>query len=408
MTVPRFAFSALALIILQIIPIFKALPLNGRDDPPPQLLAATQLSAVEARMLELAKGSWELGTAAQSILEMSYPSLCVFSSSAIPPPTRLPKGENATKILVITDRVVQARPPGVLSFMPDQSAGDPPSLGVSMLLANFTDRSPSVTKSNAYDIAISDQLNYILTRAPRAPNNAISHRVDQVQLWSDSVYMVPPFLAYFAALHNDVGVMRAAYDQIRLYRDVLFDGSVGLWRHIVLGSGEDLGHWSTGNAWAAAGIMRVLATLSSSSLSRQFVAEQGNLEGWALEIIQNIWKYQQPNGTLLNYATDGTTFADSASTALLAAATYRLAIRLPKTNLSFAIGAASKARTLVSRSIDSNGWLTNVVDPWNYPLRGNQSAEGQAFVLSLEAAYRDYLSELKISEIRVGGVLSPK
>lgn len=72
----------------------------------------------------------------------------------------------------------------------------------------------------------------------------------------------------------------------------MFDGSVGLWRHIVLGNGEDLGHWSTGNAWAAAGIMRVLTTISGSSLSNQFTVEKGNLEGWALEIVQNTWKYQ--------------------------------------------------------------------------------------------------------------------
>jgi len=381
-------FSLLAFILIQLI-IVHALPFSNRAGGP-FLFSTTLLSAVEARMLEWAKGSWELGTATQSLLEYEYPTLSVFGSSAIPPPSRLPNGENATKVLTITDHVVQTRPPGVLSFMPDQAAGDPPSLGVSMLLANYTARSPSLTNSSAYDTAITDQLNYILTQAPRAPNGAISHRTDQVQLWSDSVYMVPPFLAYFGALHGDVGMMRTAYDQIRLYRDLLFDGSVGLWRHIVLGNGEDPGHWSTGNAWVAAGILRVLATISGSSLSSQFVTEQGNLEGWALEIIQNIWKYQQPNGTFLNYATDSTTFADTASTALLAATTYRLATRLPNTNLTFALAAASKARMLVAQSIDPNGWLINVVDPWNYPLRGNQSAEGQGFVLCLEAAYRDY------------------
>lgn len=85
-----------------------------------------------------------------------------------------------------------------------------------MLFANWTTRSPSATNSSGYAAAIIDQLNYSLTRAPRAPNNAISHRADQVQLWSDSVYMLPPFLAYFGALHKDSGVMRAAFDQVCL------------------------------------------------------------------------------------------------------------------------------------------------------------------------------------------------
>ncbi|CAE6479797.1 unnamed protein product [Rhizoctonia solani] len=384
------------IILLWCIGLVNTRPLLPRqDDPTPtQLLSSSQLASVEARMLEQSKGSWELGTATQSLFEYEYPLFSVYGDNFVTPPKSLPKSVDISKILKITDQILLTRPPGVLSFMPDQAAGDPPSLGVSMLFANWTVRSPSYTNSSNYANAIIDQLNYSLTRAPRAPNGAISHRADQVQLWSDSVYMLPPFLAYFGALHKDEGVMRAAYDQVRLYRDLLFDGNVGLWRHIVLGNGEDLNHWSTGNGWAAAGIMRVLTTIKESSLSKTFVNEQANLEGWAFEIINNVWKYQQQNGTLLNYATDSTSFADSASTALLAAATYRLAAHLKSTgsnaNIDSVIASAARARALVSRSIDADGWLQNVVDPWNFPLRGSRSAEGQAFVLSLEAAYRDY------------------
>jgi hypothetical protein len=63
------------------------------------------------------------------------------------------------------------------------------------------------------------------------------------------VYMVPPFIAYFGALQNDSGgqaLLQTAYDQVRLYRDALFDANVSLWRHIDLGSQEDPGHWATG------------------------------------------------------------------------------------------------------------------------------------------------------------------
>lgn len=394
------------ILFIQCIGLVIGRPLAVRDDPPPLLLTTTQLAAVEARMIEQSKGSWELGTAAQSLFEFEYPSFSVYGDNFISLPRSLPKSQNVSKVFAITDLVLQTRPPGILSFMPDEAAGDPPSLGVSMLFANWTTRSPSATNSSGYAAAIIDQLNYSLTRAPRAPNNAISHRADQVQLWSDSVYMLPPFLAYFGALHKDLGVMRAAFDQVRLYRDLLFDGSVGLWRHIVLGNGEDLGHWSTGNAWAAAGIMRVLVTINKSSFKDQLAAEQKTLEMWALEIVHNMWKYQQPNGTLLNYATDSTTFADSASTALLAAATYRLATHFEiskpgQVNMTWSLSAAGRARSLISRSIDSDGWLTNVVDPWNYPARGTRSAEGQAFVLSLEAAYRDYKSSVRVGTVEV-------
>ncbi|KAH7334149.1 glycosyl hydrolase family 88-domain-containing protein [Rhizoctonia solani] len=381
--IPSIAFLSTTILSL-CIGLVNTRPLQPRQDEPApvQLLSTSQLSAVEARMLEQSKGSWELGTATQSLFEFEYPLFSVYGDYFLAPPKSLPKFADISKVLKITDQVLLTRPPGVLSFMPDQAAGDPPN-----------------TSSSNYASAIIDQLNYSLTRAPRAPNGAISHRADQIQLWSDSVYMLPPFLAYFGALHKDEGVMRAAYDQVRFYRDLLFDGSVGLWRHIVLGNGEDLNHWSTGNGWAAAGIMRVLTTIKESSLGDKFANEQANLEGWALEIVNNVWKYQQSNGTLLNYATEDNSFADSASTALLAAATYRLATHLKvtgsKTDLSSAVAAAGRARALVSRSIDADGWLQNVVDPWNFPIRGSRSAEGQAFVLSLEAAYRDYQSRGK-------------
>jgi hypothetical protein len=55
---------------------------------------------------------------------------------------------------------------------------------------------------------------------------------------SDFVYMVPPFLAMYGAIHKNTTLMDEAYDQIRLYRDALRDDS-GLWKHIV-GEGDGL------------------------------------------------------------------------------------------------------------------------------------------------------------------------
>ena len=43
--------------------------------------------------------------------------------------------------------------------------------------------------------------------------------------------MVPPFIAYFGAVQGGGGglaLLQIAYDQIRLYRNALFDSSVSL------------------------------------------------------------------------------------------------------------------------------------------------------------------------------------
>jgi rhamnogalacturonyl hydrolase YesR len=120
---------------------------------------------------------------------------------------------------------------------------------------------------------------------------------------SDSVSMVPPFLAYYGVLTGNRSAVAEAYNQIRLYRNYLRDSKAGgLWTHIVLGNGTDSGHWSTGefyflavsffllellvigNGWAAAGMLRVLGTMKNSQYSSSFMDEQNNLMSWVLEI----------------------------------------------------------------------------------------------------------------------------
>lgn len=97
--------------------------------------------------------------------------------------------------------------------------------------------------------------------------------------------MVPPFLAYYGAITNNATLIQAAYDQIRLYRNYLRSDS-GLWRHIALGQGADPGYWATGNGWAAAGILRVYATIMNGGFGSQFSSQSTDLASWAAEIVE--------------------------------------------------------------------------------------------------------------------------
>ncbi|KAJ7152391.1 P-loop containing nucleoside triphosphate hydrolase protein [Mycena filopes] len=45
-----------------------------------------------------------------------------------------------------------------------------------------------------------------------------------------------------------------------------------------------LGHWSTGNGWAAAGMLRVIATMKNSPYSKDFSSQQKDLGNWVKEI----------------------------------------------------------------------------------------------------------------------------
>lgn len=104
--------------------------------------------------------------------------------------------------------------------------------------------------------------------------------------------MAPPFLAYYGALQSDLTLLQAAYTQCSLYRNTLRDEATGLWRHVALGDWQDNNLWATGNGWAAAGMMRVLKTINSSSLATSLANEQTDLTGWVDEILSGAWAHQ--------------------------------------------------------------------------------------------------------------------
>ncbi|KAI0321459.1 Six-hairpin glycosidase [Amylostereum chailletii] len=334
--------------------------------------------------------SWELGTLAEALTELEYPQYSVFNEkSAFPVHARR---ELPQDVLNISETIIAARLPNMTTLIDgDGAAGDPASLGVAVILANWT-----LTDDAAkYGEAAKEQLDHLLYTVPRTPSGAISQRESEVQLWADFIYMVPPFLAYYGAVQggkNGSDLLQEAYDQCRLYRDELFDADVHLWRHIDLGSWSDAHHWGTGNAWAAAGMMRVLATLRASEEGQSMIFQQANLIDWIDQTLIGVWKYQQKNGTLLNYLDlpVNQTFADTSSTALLAATSYRLA---SVTGHDKHIKAADSAYDLIMREVDEVGWLHNTVDPLSFStpsVPGSYSPEGQSFTLLLHVAHDAY------------------
>lgn len=102
--------------------------------------------------------------------------------------------------------------------------------------------------------------------------------------------MGPPFLAYYGAVTNNQTLLQLAFDNIRLFREVLLiDGPTGkLWGHIYneeSASWWDRGIWGTGNGWAALGIIRVQETIKKSAFADQMKDQINTLESWVKEIL---------------------------------------------------------------------------------------------------------------------------
>ncbi|KAI0776859.1 Six-hairpin glycosidase-like protein [Trametes elegans] len=370
-----------------------------------QILTDDQLEDVKARLAEGATQSWEIGTRAEALLEADTPTYSVLNDAvALPPPPAGQAPSSLEEVIGIARSVVATRAgnnvQGPQPLVETGTAGDPPSIGVAVLLANWT--GAGAADGQDYAGAAEDQLRFLLENTPRTEDGAISHRSEQVQLWSDFVYMVPPFLAYYGVLTDNDTLIQEAYDQCRLYRQYLVDEDAGgLWKHIVLGNYNDNGHWSTGNGWAAAGMLRVLGTIQYSSYAEQFESQAGDLTDWVSEIHDAIYPHLRANGLFGNYADDSASFNDAASTAILASTVYRLALL---TGIETHISDAERSREALfaPASNSSTGspagsalahftwdmWLTPVVNPDAFGEEGKESPEGQAFVVELHAAYR--------------------
>ncbi|KAH9176368.1 glycoside hydrolase family 105 protein [Lactarius sanguifluus] len=420
-----------------------------------QGLTSHQIDTVQQRLAEGATHSWELGTRAQALLELSAPSFSVLTPSIpLPPPPYLDSSLNDTlaDVFTIARNAVAALPPppsngsGQPLILGDSSVGDPASIGTAVLIANWTNLG-----GEYYAAAATAQIQYLFGPAVlKTHDGAISHVASQVQLWSDSVYMVPPFLAYYGITTGNQSMLQEAYNQVKLYRNYLRDNSAGgLWQHIVLGTnGTDSGHWSTGNAWAAAGMLRVLGTLKSSPFSHDLKNQIKDLGNWVAEIHSAMYPHLQANGLFKNYADQNyaNNFDDASSSALLAATVYRFALltgnkkyvrQAERTRAALfaangdpgpvvtssstsstsrssntsstatssttssstapsSTGSAPGSESTASNAFAStphftdDGWLAPVVNPLNFVAEGAQSPEGQAFTLMLQSAWRDW------------------
>ncbi|KIM42480.1 hypothetical protein M413DRAFT_18686 [Hebeloma cylindrosporum] len=367
------------------------------------------VGAVLALAKSLPSHSWEYGTAAEALLELFDPELSVYGSKPFPIPTISPQDSPA--LAYAQQKIVIGTPPNGLSSG-DGAAADPASLGVSAVLLGKT--------RPTYAQAAKAEAGYLVGTVPRWSNGAISHRAAYAELWADFIYMVPPFLGYYGVATNNVSFLQEAVNQCLLYREVLQAKTVassarppsthplvasGLWTHIRGPVNNDPGIWSTGNAWAAAGMMRVLATLVKAPSPLFEVGRYGtvsmtwkihattNLVNAIREILDASMRVSTDGGLLRNYLDDPSWFGETSGSALLASVAYRLATLSTASSLQKYIQWAEQIRkTLGCDGHISRGIATPAVNPLGWGDRKEYtqgSPEGQNFVILMYAAWRD-------------------
>ncbi|EIN04194.1 hypothetical protein PUNSTDRAFT_128484 [Punctularia strigosozonata HHB-11173 SS5] len=350
-----------------------------------QTLTDADLDKVKARLAEGAVHSWELGTRSEALVELDSPAYSVFNGQVPPPQHAL---SSLNEILDIARSIVANRATsnnntvGPQPLIADGAAADPASNLFEVIVANWTGQ-----KDQDYAGAAKDQIDFLFQNVSHTSDGAISHRADDLQLWSDFVYMVPPCLAYYGVITRNQSMVAEA------------DTAAGnMWQHVLLGFWQDHGHWTTGNGWAAAGMLRVAATMKNSPYNWALLKEQSDLLAWTSEIHTAIYPYQDKNTSLFwSYADNNATFIEASGATLLAATVYRLVnlggptTHIPNAEATRKAISAKNATTGAFIHLDADGWLTPVVNPDDFSLEGSASPEGQAFVLDVYSAWKDWV-----------------
>jgi unsaturated rhamnogalacturonyl hydrolase len=282
-------------------------------------------------------------------------------------------GRRDVAVLMAREAVVRQLPDGRLGMVGDGHAvTDPSANGEPVLFA------ARLTGDPVLETAAKRQLAWLMERAPRTADGTLYHVTHKRQVWVDSFYMAPPFLAV-------AGYPAEAVRQVEGFRRLLWDPSAHLFHHQWDDDLSDYARaafWGVGNGWAAAGMARVIAALPPT-----MVDEQGRLILYVREVLEGCLAHLRPNGLFYDVVDDADTFVETNLAQMLAYTIYRGVAGgwLPETLLA----QAERMRAAAHRKVDAHGLVQGVCGAPHFEHPG-VAPEGQAFFLLMEAAAADW------------------
>lgn len=302
-------------------------------------------------MLTMQRHAWEQGVAMQALLEL---------------------GEHDLVVLMANEAVVRIWPDGRLGQICDNhGVTDPAANGEGVMWA------AQKTGDQTLKDAARKMLDYLLNLAPRTKDGIIYHIDNKPQVWIDSMYMAPPFLAV-AGQHEE------AVKQIEGYRRLLWNDKAKLFSHIWDDEKNDFGRkdfWGVGNGWAAAGMTRVLRALPES-----MAETKERLKIYIRDVIDGCLTYLREDGLFHNVVNDSSTFVEVNLAQMIAYSIYR---GINGKWLDYAYKPlADKMRQAARAKVDQSGLVREVCGSPTFESPGT-ATEGQAFFLLMEAAARD-------------------
>ncbi len=303
---------------------------------------------VQRAMLTMQRDAWEQGVAAQALLE---------------------NGETELVILMAKEAVVRQTEDGRLAVISCwEGITDPAANGEAVLFA------AKQTGDLKLKQAADKMLEYLLQKAPRTKDGTLYHVANKPQVWIDSMYMAPPFLAV-------AGQPKEAVKQVEGIRQLLWNPEKKLFSHIWDDSKNDFlrkDFWGVGNGWAAAGMTRIIKALPAD-----MAEERKKLVEYVYEVIDGCLACQRPDGLFHDVVDNPKTFIETNLAQMLAYSIYR-GVSGGWLDTSY-VKWAERMREAARKKVDGYGYVQDVCGSPNFESAGT-ATEGQAFFLLMEAA----------------------
>jgi len=310
------------------------------------------IEKVKKALLCMQRHSWEQGVASQALLEL---------------------GENELVILFAKEAITRQLPDGRLGVVNNLNAvTDPGANGESVMFAY------KQTGDVIFKEALDKMIEWFLVRAPRNKNGIIYHISERAQMWVDTLFMMPPFLA-------KTGYFAEAIKQIEGHIELLYDKDKKLFSHMWDDTLQEFARkdfWSVGNGWAVSGMTRVILTLPD-----EYKKEKEMLIGYVKECVDSCLSYMRDDGLFYNVVDNKSTFVETNLAQMLSYTIYRGMVG-GWFSLSY-LEYAEKMREAAHRKVDEYGLVQGVCGAPYFDHAG-WAPEGQAFFLFMEAAARDF------------------
>lgn len=399
------------------------------SDPSTPLTAALQelisrLRILIPPLLCAQRASWEQGVAAHALLE------CHQFWERIRPSAPPPFDFSQFLYAFAHESMVRQAPDGRLGVLlngdgtTDPGAADPASMGEALYWVLAEQKRTQYSAEDVLSVAVDKQFRYILVDCPRAGSGLLSHRIDRKEIWSDTVYMLPPFLVA-AALSRLNGhsrysmmagdILRYGLRQVVLAAEVLQAPS-GEWAHMYdldAGQLKREAWWGVGNGWVCCGIVRMLWMLVRASEGSPGLPnilsgdeELARLVGQCYSILLLTFRaclaHMRPDGLFHDVVNDPATFVETNLSQMLAFTIFRLALlskqssplaeyipAIPQGELDEWLPKAETMRAAAVGKTDKWGFVRDVCGSPHFDKAGT-AAEGQAWAIMMEVARAEW------------------